>query len=135
MVFQQIPPHPSRIVLQATNLWKEYMRLRHPMKETLATNDPSLRSLVNADTIIATTLQKRKVILPTRPTYVGQSHVYRNTHRRSTLSLLDGCHWRPPDSRRFKLHVDASWSKSNARYGALFGTTRDRYALPSPKLS
>lgn len=87
---------PSRIVLQTMSLWEEYIRLHHPIEETRTTNDPSLGSLVNTRTIMSTTLQKGKVVLQTQD--VGQSHVHRNMHRRSTLSLLDGCHQTKDDS-------------------------------------
>lgn len=60
------------------------MRLHHLMEETMTTNDPSLGSLVNTGAIMSTILQKGKVILQTRRKDIGQSHVHRNTHRRST---------------------------------------------------
>lgn len=39
--------------------------------------------------------------------------------RSHVLTALDGCHWRPPDTDRFKINVNAAWTINGAGVGGL----------------
>lgn len=50
---------------------------------------------------------------------VGLTQAPRQSSVGNVVPSSDGCHWRLPDSRKFKFNVDTAWNVDNSSIGGL----------------
>lgn len=128
MIFQNIPPTPLEIVLQAKGFWDEYLQVHHFKDDTHVSLVSPFRCAGRPKYFSKRQFMQRKGILEHPQEGVVPAGPSRPNIWRAVPSP-DGCHWRPLEIERFKLNIDAAWTVNCAGIGGIIRDHLERVQI------
>lgn len=87
--------------------------MHHPIGDNRIASPPL------ASTLVPLQNDKVKAILNVHLVSLEPTKTHRHSFGDGDTYSSDGCHWRPPDPRKFKLNMDATWNDDSVVAGGL----------------